>query len=270
MIKSNSLRQTMIVILSAACFLSPKVCNHIASAQNNSNVLTVQFDVRARSSGIEDLQVFGEIHLVIQSHELENGCIEYAIHHNAGNVIATVDYERPPLRAWHAVMMRPDIFNISICNAEQCIVQGSLEGKIRIYSEWLGGNLSTFSYYLGFLWNRCTNEWLFQSIYLYDWQIIEKISSYSIQTPNSLSLQQNYPNPFNPSTTITYGISEDGLVLLRVFDVHGCVVSELVNEQKSAGTYSVEFDGSQLPSGVYLYRLESNGQIRSNTMSLVK
>lgn len=85
-----------------------------------------------------------------------------------------------------------------------------------------------------------------------------------------LFLSQNFPNPFNPTTSITYGIPEDGSVLLRVFDVHGRVVSTLVNEARKAGTYSVEFDGSTLPSGVYLYRLEARGQVRVNTMTLIK
>lgn len=95
--------------------------------------------------------------------------------------------------------------------------------------------------------------------------------THSVATvPQSVTLSQNFPNPFNPTTSITYGIPEDGYVLLRVFDVHGRVVSTLVNEARKAGTYSVEFDGSALPSGVYLYRLEANGQVRTMTMALVK
>lgn len=90
------------------------------------------------------------------------------------------------------------------------------------------------------------------------------------RTPVGLFLSQNYPNPFNPSTTISYGIPESGLVLIRVFDVHGRLVSELVNEVKQAGSYSIDFDGSKIPSGIYLYRLESAGQVKTATMTLVK
>lgn len=88
--------------------------------------------------------------------------------------------------------------------------------------------------------------------------------------PMEVTLSQNYPNPFNPSTSISFGIPENTHVSLRVFNVHGRVVSELVNEDKQAGSYSVSFDASKLPSGVYLYRLEAGGQVRINTMTLMK
>lgn len=88
--------------------------------------------------------------------------------------------------------------------------------------------------------------------------------------PMEVTLSQNYPNPFNPSTSISFGIPENTHVNLKVFDVHGRLVSEMVNEDKQAGSYSVSFDASKLPSGVYLYRLEAGGQVRINTMTLMK
>lgn len=70
-------------------------------------------------------------------------------------------------------------------------------------------------------------------------------------------LKQNYPNPFNPVTTITYQIAEKGAVSLKVYDILGRVVTTLVNENQSPGKYSVQFDGGNLNSGIYLYKLES-------------
>src|SRR5690606_4566676 len=77
--------------------------------------------------------------------------------------------------------------------------------------------------------------------------------------PERYSLEQNYPNPFNPTTKIRYQLPVDGAVKLNVFDITGRQVAELINTYQSAGTYNVEFDGSRLSSGVYFYRLETEG-----------
>jgi hypothetical protein len=76
-------------------------------------------------------------------------------------------------------------------------------------------------------------------------------------TPATFLLSQNYPNPFNPSTTITYRLPVNSIVTLRVFDVIGNEVATLVEEQKQAGEYQVEFDASELGSGVYFYNLRA-------------
>jgi tetratricopeptide (TPR) repeat protein len=83
----------------------------------------------------------------------------------------------------------------------------------------------------------------------------------SAQTGGSAHLALGiYPNPFNPATTIRYSIPGDGMTSLKVFDILGREVVVLVNEVKTAGAYQVRFDASNLPSGVYLYRLESAGK----------
>ena len=74
--------------------------------------------------------------------------------------------------------------------------------------------------------------------------------------PKEYALHQNYPNPFNPSTTISYDLPKEGLVKIRIYDLAGREVKTLVNELKSAGRYSVSFNGGNLASGVYFYRIE--------------
>jgi hypothetical protein len=88
--------------------------------------------------------------------------------------------------------------------------------------------------------------------------------------PTEYSLMQNYPNPFNPTTTITYSIPKNGLVALKVYDILGKEVAELVNEAKEAGDYSVTFNASELPSGIYFYTLTSGNFIATKKLILLK
>ncbi len=74
--------------------------------------------------------------------------------------------------------------------------------------------------------------------------------------PNKFILSQNFPNPFNPATAIKYSIPTSGLVMLKVYDVLGREVATLVNEDKPAGNYQVEFNAANLASGVYFYTLQ--------------
>ena len=83
-------------------------------------------------------------------------------------------------------------------------------------------------------------------------------------------LSQNYPNPFNPTTTIEYIIPQAGQVSLSVYDVLGERVSELVNEFKESGIYTVDFDARNLPSGSYIYVLRSNGKTISKKLIVTK
>lgn len=88
--------------------------------------------------------------------------------------------------------------------------------------------------------------------------------------PNSYKLGQNYPNPFNPTTNINYELAESGMVELEVFDMLGRKVADVVNERKAAGTYTVNFDASNLSSGLYIYRLQANGKVLTKKMTLIK
>jgi len=83
-------------------------------------------------------------------------------------------------------------------------------------------------------------------------------------------LEQNYPNPFNPATTIKYQIPELSFVTLKIYDVLGSEIITLVNEEKSAGNYEVEFNASSLPSGVYFYILQAGSFVETKKMVLMK
>jgi hypothetical protein len=83
-------------------------------------------------------------------------------------------------------------------------------------------------------------------------------------------LSQNYPNPFNPSTTIKYQMPEGGIVTLKIYDILGKEVKTLVNEQKAAGRYEVNFNASNLASGVYIYRIQVNDFVSAKKLMLLK
>lgn len=88
--------------------------------------------------------------------------------------------------------------------------------------------------------------------------------------PIVFNLDQNYPNPFNPTTSIKYSVPSSEHVSLKVFDILGREIAVLVNEQKSAGIYTISFDAAELSSGVYFYRLNSGNNIQIKKMLLVK
>ncbi|HQY51459.1 MAG TPA: T9SS type A sorting domain-containing protein [Ignavibacteria bacterium] len=91
-----------------------------------------------------------------------------------------------------------------------------------------------------------------------------------IGLPNNFTLLQNYPNPFNPSTKIEFNIPADGNVKLSVYDINGKLVSVLTDGNKTAGYYTVDFNGSGLSSGIYFYKIEFNGISKVMKMSLLK
>ncbi|MDD5363553.1 MAG: T9SS type A sorting domain-containing protein [Ignavibacteria bacterium] len=90
------------------------------------------------------------------------------------------------------------------------------------------------------------------------------------QVPNKYFLEQNYPNPFNPSTNIKFGVPQKSFVKLRVFDILGREVSVLVNKMMNAGSYSVDWNASTYHSGVFFYRLETQGCVETKRMILLK
>jgi len=92
----------------------------------------------------------------------------------------------------------------------------------------------------------------------------------SILSSYEFSLEENYPNPFNPSTTIRYHIPEKSFVILKVYDVVGNEVAELVNEEKHIGTFEITWNAENLTSGVFFYKLQAGSFVESKKMILIK
>jgi hypothetical protein len=88
--------------------------------------------------------------------------------------------------------------------------------------------------------------------------------------PSSFSLDQNYPNPFNPSTTISYTLGQAGRVSLKVYDLLGRSVATIQDQVVASGSHRVSFDASVLPSGVYVYRLQTGTFTQSRKMILLR
>jgi hypothetical protein len=92
----------------------------------------------------------------------------------------------------------------------------------------------------------------------------------NLDIPNEFQLEQNYPNPFNPSTIIGYHLPSNAFVVLKIFDILGREVETLVNEHQDRGNYSIQFNASNLPNGVYFYRLDAGTYHNSKKLLLLK
>ncbi len=91
-----------------------------------------------------------------------------------------------------------------------------------------------------------------------------------LSVPTEFKLEQNYPNPFNPATIIKFSVPQMERVNLKVYDLLGREVATLVNEEKAPGSYEVKFDGSNLASGTYFYRLQAGDFVQVKKMMLMK
>ena len=99
---------------------------------------------------------------------------------------------------------------------------------------------------------------------------IVSVDNEATNQPKEYSLFQNYPNPFNPSTVIRFAIPQSGLVKLKVFDILGREVKTLVNDELTSGVHEIEFNASNLSSGIYFYRIESGSFVQTKKMILIK
>ena len=87
------------------------------------------------------------------------------------------------------------------------------------------------------------------------------VNPFSFENPSVFKLEQNYPNPFNPITNINFSLPNNKFVILKIYDILGSEVNRIINERKNAGTYSVQFNGNDLPSGIYFYSLLLDGKV---------
>ena len=100
--------------------------------------------------------------------------------------------------------------------------------------------------------------------------LISGINDENGSIPNKLVLNQNYPDPFNPSTTISYSIPKQSQVTLMVYDILGNEIKTLINEEKTAGTYKINLNASNLSSGIYFYKFETDNYVKCKKMILLK
>ena len=156
------------------------------------------------------------------------------------------------------------------------------EDSITFYAAGLSQNLpDSLDSLIVINYNLQKKEITCNFVRLFD--VITSVAQTTSTLPEQFVLYQNYPNPFNPITKIRYTIStlpvssplikkrtKEGFITLKIYDVLGKEVATLVNEEKSAGTYEVEFNGSDLPSGVYFYRLQAGNFIDTKKFILLK
>ena len=173
-------------------------------------------------------------------------------------------------------------------NDEGFIIQSNLSGNGVLNKTDKNGNLlwtKTFSgndedYFtsvnqcsdLGYIVGGYSNSFGFGDYDIWLVKTLPDISDVNTedQMLNSYKLFENYPNPFNPSTKIKYQIPKQSFITLKIFDVLGNEIKFLVNEEKTAGTYEIEFDASALSSGVYFYQLRTNEFSETKKMLLLK
>ncbi|GAB4128861.1 MAG: hypothetical protein Fur0015_02660 [Ignavibacteriales bacterium] len=152
-------------------------------------------------------------------------------------------------------------------------VMGSMYRK-PVGIEYLGNDykLVILSFPLYFM-NESGVEVLLSNILAEHFDEATDVEETTIAVPTKFSLKQNYPNPFNPYTTIEFTIPNEGRAIqteLKIFDALGREIALLVDEQKPAGSYKVVFDGSNLASGFYYYRLKSGDFVQIKKMVLIK
>ncbi|MBK7632776.1 MAG: T9SS type A sorting domain-containing protein [Ignavibacteriales bacterium] len=121
--------------------------------------------------------------------------------------------------------------------------------------------------YFNLTFNISSNGWDY-------WQIDTTISITGISDAEPLpiyyTLDQNFPNPFNPVTTIKYQIPHRSNVSLKIYDIIGNEVADLINEEQEVGFYNIDFDASKFSSGVYFYRIQAGSFVQTRKMILLK
>jgi len=123
-----------------------------------------------------------------------------------------------------------------------------------------------------------TDENVDPGTYVYRLRIVDNDGSFTysdavsaeVEAPAKYSLEQNYPNPFNPSTTIAFTIPEASFVTLKIYNALGKEIAVLFSGNKEAGTYEMNYDAADIPSGIYYYTMYTNNYTQTNKMLLLK
>lgn len=166
----------------------------------------------------------------------------------------------------------PDVIS-PINGSELCLNYSNNKGAGIYYSGKFGSSDKVSKLvYIAFPVETISDDSVFSSLIKNSFEFFDTPVSVSDQNsvPSKFELKQNYPNPFNPNTSIEYSVPNTEYVSLKVYDILGNEVATLVNEKKYAGSYKVNFDASQLSSGVYFYKLNAGTFNRIGKMLLIK
>jgi len=144
------------------------------------------------------------------------------------------------------------------------IQQSKLLASDGAFNDSFGESVSISGSYciVGSYWDDNSNGTNAGSAYIYS-NFITGVENEQVETLEGFSLLQNYPNPFNPSTKISFSIPGLSFVTLKVYDVVGNEITTLVNEEKLEGVYEVEFNATELSSGIYFYKLKSGNFVET-------
>lgn len=169
----------------------------------------------------------------------------------------------------------PDIDPNDGCTVQKITYANSLDSSIIVFYRVVDGGHSwpgalTNPYPNSYPTNRDINASVEIWNFFKNNELITTVEPKNSFPPGNLSLDQNYPNPFNPSTTIEFDLPKTSEVTLKIFNILGKEVATLVSDRLSAGSYSYEWDASQLASGVYLYRLQAGTYVETKKMILLK
>ena len=204
--------------------------------------------------------------------------INYRLHPNFSNpaitLVDSIEIEAPRYLGGQLWVSFTENNESSVTNLKDSLGVTVLERtqNINIVEKWQIIGKQIDSLYSD-LQNSSIFEWVdLNRTILYDSikTITDIIDENKNNIPENYSLSQNYPNPFNPSTTIKYSIPQNELVQLKVYDLLGKEVAYLVNEGHAIGNYEVEFNATNLTSGVYFYRLQSSDFTETKKLILLR
>ncbi|MCA9731513.1 DUF2271 domain-containing protein [candidate division KSB1 bacterium] len=151
------------------------------------------------------------------------------------------------------------------------VADGDYTLKVEMTDQHAQGPIASFAFPVGQASGSLslTDKTYFHNLELSWNSVVSSVGNESMTHP-SLELYQNYPNPFNPTTKITYSLAQDSFINLTVFKADGAKIKTLVNTHQNSGRYTVLFDATVLPSGMYFYKITADKFSIVRKMSLVK
>lgn len=176
---------------------------------------------------------------------------------------ADIDWSYKPEAGFNQIWPLPENMAYSNADLQTAAMGGFPLGDLN----WYPDQLAAWSAQRDAEWTQI-NDWLENGVETGGGTTANEPDA---QLPSNYKLGQNYPNPFNPTTRIDYSVPKAGNISLKVHDLLGQVVATLVDGRSEAGNYTVTFDASKLPSGIYYYRLEGDaGVAASRKLVLIK